>query len=66
MAPMSLPDICKRNIHICMNKAYVAVPFPAGRLCRNAQMPHICHPERSEGSRIFSHIRRRFLGFTSE
>jgi hypothetical protein len=22
-------------------------------------MPHICHPERSEGSRIFSHIRRR-------
>ena len=27
-------------------------------LCRNAQMPHICHPERSEGSRIFSHVRR--------
>src|SRR4249920_183317 len=32
---------------------------PAERLCRNAQMPHICHPERSEGSRVFSHIRRR-------
>src|SRR4249919_729159 len=28
-------------------------------LHRNAQRPPICHPERSEGSLVFSHIRRR-------
>jgi hypothetical protein len=35
-----------------------SVPAPAVRLYYNPESPHICHPEHSEGSRIFSHIRR--------
>jgi hypothetical protein len=29
------------------------------RLCRNDEKPHGCHAERSEASRIFSHLRKR-------
>jgi len=35
------------------------VSSPASRLCPDEELAHICHPERSEGSCIFSHIRRK-------
>src|SRR5262245_59939318 len=35
------------------------VSSPASRLCPDEELAHICHPERSEGSSIFRHIRRK-------
>jgi hypothetical protein len=32
--------------------------LPRRRLCHNSELPQICHPEHSEGSRIFSDLRR--------
>src|SRR4249920_3752205 len=45
--------------HFNFKRSTPILTFPRRRLCRTAQTPHICHPERNEGSRVFSHIRRR-------
>ncbi len=58
VATRALRKLCRTASHATGH--YVALTFlPARRLCRNTELTHICHPEHSEESCIFSRTRRK-------